>query len=219
MVGDDWEYDLVGAAEAGLHTYWVTPDGAFPPDGRVAPAGVGRFSSFATRVCDGWLETLVCEDADRTALQARLKVYPGAVDAVSDAYDSEILECQPGGEEWSVRDIVCHLHGHEIYERERLERILSEDNPFLSVDAARREATREYRAGPFSRALQAFADQRKQTVAWLETLPDEAWQRPALDAIFGPTSFGEMVGFIVEHDRTHLRQMRTTIDEALRLCE
>jgi hypothetical protein len=56
-------------------------------------------------------------------------------------------------------------------------------------------------------------------VAWLEGLTAEAWERPARDAIFGPTYFGEMVGFIVEHDRTHLRQMRTTIDEALRMCE
>jgi FMN phosphatase YigB (HAD superfamily) len=219
MVGDDWEADLVGAGQAGLHTFWIAPDGSSLPDDRVAPAGVGSLSSFVERVCTGWLETLECEDADRTALQARLCVFPGAVDAVSGVYGSAILECRPGEEEWSVRDIVCHLREHELSERERLERILNEDNPFLSAEAGRRDANREYRTGPFVKAFDAFTTQRARTVAWLEGLPAGAWERPARDAIFGPTYFEEMVGFIVEHDRTHLRQMRTTIDEALRICE
>lgn len=219
MVGDNWDADLVGAAEAGLHTFWIAPDGVSLPDDRVEPAGVGSFSSFVERVCNGWLDTLVCEDSDHRALQARLRAFPGAVDATAGAYDNDILECRPGGEEWSVRDIVCHLHEHEISERERLERILSEDNPFLSADAGRRETNKDYRSGPFEKAIEAFTRQRTQTTAWLETLPADAWKRPARDAIFGPSFFGEMVGFIVEHDRTHLRQMRATIDEALRVCE
>ncbi len=219
MVGDDWEADLVSATEAGLHTFWIAPDGAPAPDGRITPAGIGSLSSFVKRVCDGWLDTLICEDSDRAALQARLRAYPGAVDAATSGYDASTLECRPGEEEWSVRDIVCHLHEHELSERERLERILNEENPFLSAEAGRRDVNRDYRTGPFARAMEAFTGQRTRMAAWLEGLTAEAWERPARDAIFGPTYFGEMVGFIVEHDRTHLRQMRATIDEALRMCE
>jgi len=32
------------------------------------------------------------------------------------------------------------------------------------------------------------------------------WDRPARHAIFGPTSLQELVGFMAEHDRLHVRQ-------------
>jgi hypothetical protein len=43
------------------------------------------------------------------------------------------------------------------------------------------------------------------TVELLRSLKDE-WKRKARHAIFGPTDLQELVKFIAEHDKLHIRQ-------------
>ncbi|NJN45098.1 MAG: DinB family protein, partial [Anaerolineae bacterium] len=60
-------------------------------------------------------------------------------------------------------------------------------------------------------ALQDFISHRLNTLALLEFLDDAGWQRPARHAIFGPTTLQEVSQFIAEHDRLHIRQIRSLI--------
>ena len=219
MVGDDWGNDIVGAAEAGLHTYWVTPGNAQPPLGDVPLDGCGTYEQFIDAVDAGWLDTLICEDSGRTALIHRLAAYPAAVDAVRRPHPRAVLECCPGEAEWSSRDVVCHLCEHEREERTRLQRILTESNPFLSANASSQAAGGRYQDMAFEEAFKSWVEHRADTLAWLRSIPAEDWVRPARDAIFGPTYFQEMVGFMAEHDRTHLHQMQDAIAYALTACE
>ena len=46
----------------------------------------------------------------------------------------------------------------------------------------------------------------------LRTAPEEAWSKQARHAIFGPSSFLEVIGFMAEHDRLHLRQAWRTLE-------
>jgi hypothetical protein len=39
------------------------------------------------------------------------------------------------------------------------------------------------------------------------------WDRKARHAIFGPTDMEELVKFIVEHDKLHIRQTWSTINQ------
>lgn len=54
MVGDDWRNDIAPAAAVGLHTYWVCPPGATPPDPRLA-TGRGALETFYQKLSAGWL--------------------------------------------------------------------------------------------------------------------------------------------------------------------
>jgi hypothetical protein len=48
----------------------------------------------------------------------------------------------------------------------------------------------------------------------LKTLKEqsqEMWFRSARHAIFGPTNFQEVVGFIADHDRLHIQQAWKTL--------
>ena len=48
----------------------------------------------------------------------------------------------------------------------------------------------------------------------LKTLKDqsqEMWSRNARHAIFGPTNFQEVVGFVADHDRLHIQQAWKTL--------
>lgn len=218
MVGDNWEADLVGAAEAGLHTYWIAGSGAEAPGELPALVGQGTTIDFADAVADGLLDGLANRKLSREAVLVSLTAYPAVVDALGRPYNRAILECVPGEHEWSARDIICHLRDHEAQDRRRLQATLDGDNPFLQANTNPWEQVEVYRRVSFREALQTFAAERARTVKWLNSLPAAAWKRPARDAIFGPTCFEEIVRFIAEHDQTHLRQMSAAIDYAETVC-
>ncbi len=218
MVGDDWDSDVVGAAAAGLHVYWIAAEGDQPPDASLID-GYGSFEDFIARVEAGWLETLGAPPLGPSALIARVGAFPAAIDALCRQYAQPVLECQPGAGEWSVRDVICHLRDYAAEEdRLRLRRIVEESNPFLSGNYDPWGNAHRYAEVPVSQALADLAQRREELVTWLKGLPDEAWARPARHAIFGPTTFKEMVKFIIDHDRTHWQQMIDAIQAALPVC-
>jgi FMN phosphatase YigB (HAD superfamily) len=215
MVGDDWERDIAGPISAGLSTFWVT-NGHTPPDGQRGKAdGHGSFDTFVDGVVAGWLDTLEPPCKTRDALLHQLSATPAAIDALLRDHPTDVIARQPSPDEWSVLITISHLRCHERSEdRPWLKRILAEDDPFIS--ATHSQETHAPRPQAPHEELRAFAEQRKETVAWLKTLPDEVWARRARHSIFGPTCFREMIGFMAEHDRTHLRQMHVAIDHVTR---
>jgi hypothetical protein len=62
-------------------------------------------------------------------------------------------------------------------------------------------------------ALKEFNDARRETLTLLKEVAIDclAWKRKARHAIFGPTNFLEVVGFIAEHDRLHIHQAWSTL--------
>lgn len=218
MVGDDWDHDIAPAMAIGMHTFWITADSA-PPEGVELPDGWGTLEQFAERVRAGWLENVPPRSLGHQALIGRLAAFPAAIAATIQGYTREVLECAPDDQEWSARDIICHLRDHDAEEdRRRLERILEQDNPFLSANYDPWAHAHVYADTPVDQALRHFVRSRASMVSWLKGVPAHAWNRPARNAIFGPTTFEEMVRFATEHDRTHLRQLREAIAYAVTVC-
>jgi hypothetical protein len=62
-------------------------------------------------------------------------------------------------------------------------------------------------------ALKEFNEARRNTLTLLKEMTAErsAWERKARHAIFGPTNFLEVVGFIAGHDRLHIHQAWSTL--------
>ena len=61
-------------------------------------------------------------------------------------------------------------------------------------------------------AVRVFTSTRMQTVDILRNLTNE-WSRKARHAIFGPTDLQELVKFMAEHDRLHIRQICATVEQ------
>jgi hypothetical protein len=218
MVGDDWGQDIAPAMAAGLHTFWVNTTDT-PEDQSWQPDGWGTLEQFSERVHAGWLENIPPRTIGQEALIRRLAAFPAGIAAAIEGYSDSVLECAPSDEDWSARDIVCHLRDHDNEEdRRRLERILTEDNPFLSANYDAWSRAHDYSSVSITQAMQELVRSRGGLIEWLSKLADEAWTRPARNAIFGPTTFEEMVRFATEHDRTHLRQMREAIVNAIAIC-
>ncbi len=218
MVGDDWVNDMTGAAAIGMHTFWLAKPDSVPPDKSLRLSGSGSYPQFVSMVESGWLELIEPKRSECDALLTRLAAFPAAVAHLVETYSRDVLECRPAEDEWSVRDTIDHLRDHDLNERQRLSRILSADNPFLSTMAATPDDSARFLAVDVYGALQTFATERGEMVNWLRAIPDKEWDRPARDAIFGPTTFEEMVRFVAAHDRTHLHQMQDSIVYALGAC-
>jgi FMN phosphatase YigB (HAD superfamily) len=55
MVGDNWGWDVICAGEAGIPSYWITMDGAKPPEPVVPIVGRGDLDEFLTAAENGKL--------------------------------------------------------------------------------------------------------------------------------------------------------------------
>jgi hypothetical protein len=47
----------------------------------------------------------------------------------------------------------------------------------------------------------------------LKSLEPDVWSRRARHAIFGPTNFLEVTGFLTDHDRMHIQQAWKTLKQ------
>lgn len=216
MVGDDWENDIAPAQRAGLNTFWIRPDGTAPGSSPATPDGQGTFNDFTLRVCNqGWLDTVQPQPLQPSMIEARLLGNIGALFSLLREHAPERWWMHPDPAEWSPLEVVCHLRDSErLVQRPRLERIATEDDPFITVPQdppGPGEIACE--ANDYCDPAESLAAERELTVELLRGLPAEAWSRPARHSIFGPTTLLEMANFIATHDRLHLQQICQTIGQ------
>jgi len=212
MVGDDWEGDVQAAASAGLNTFWVTDRGDAPAG--FAPDGQGTLEDLLRMARDeDWLESLRPRQRDWPSYLVNALGTLAAIDSLLREADPDSVVHCPADDAWSVRDAICHLRDHETeVDRPRLQQVLEEDDPFISATNYNPRAhSHEYSEEDAHEALRTFAERRAETIAMLEDLPANAWERPARHSVFGPTTLGELVKFMADHDRIHLRQMRDAL--------
>jgi FMN phosphatase YigB (HAD superfamily) len=214
MVGDDWRNDITPAAQAGMNTFWVRPDGTPSEDGHIRSDGEGTLHDLAVRICNqDWLSALEPHPLTAAQIGPRLLGNVGALFSLLREHAPDYWWRHPDPAEWSPLEVVCHLRDSErAVQRPRLERITTEDNPFLSAP--------HDPPGPgeigcetdnYCDPAEEFAAERQRTVDFLAALPAETWDRPARHSIFGPTTLLEMANFTATHDRLHLQQICQTI--------
>ncbi|MBN2471142.1 MAG: HAD-IA family hydrolase [Anaerolineae bacterium] len=213
MIGDDWENDIAPAEQAGMNTFWVRPDGTPPGQSPATPDAEGTLKDFMLRAQQGWLEALEPRPLRPAMLPPRLLGNVGALFSLLREHAPERWWMHPDPAEWSPLEVVCHLRDSEaLVQRPRLERIASEDNPFLtSPQDPPGPGEMGCETDDYCNPAEEFAVERAITVEVLRALPPEAWQRPARHSIFGPTTLLEMANFTATHDRLHLQQICQTI--------
>jgi hypothetical protein len=213
MIGDSFDHDIAAAHQAGLPTFWVSPDGPSIPEGQPVPNGSGELSDFIP-----WLDatdpgSLLPDLASPSAILACLRATPALLHSLCKDLTPEDWTRRPAEGEWSIIEILCHLTDMDSeVNLPRLRKVLGESNPFLAgVDTDAWADSRQYilRDGPQS--LQAFVAARLEIIAFLERLSPEDWQRLARHAIFGPTCLKELIVFAAGHDRIHIRQVHQTL--------
>ncbi|MBZ0298844.1 MAG: HAD-IA family hydrolase [Anaerolineae bacterium] len=211
MVGDSLTNDMRPAAVLGLSTYGVNENHLEEQPEDVDQAG-GLTQFYELVQHEGWADKFVPRPPKPEAIEPQLRGNLGALFGLLDGVQPNHWHQRPDPNEWSILEIVCHLlESEDRVQRPRLERILLEDNPFLSAPKPP--------PGPGAvqpcdddgdHAAKRFAERRQQTIDWLQQLTPGDWHRPARHSIFGLTSLLEMAHFTAQHDRLHLNQLCQT---------
>lgn len=213
MVGDSPANDIAPARQAGLATFWVTPQDASLSENQPPSTGHGALTDFLPWLDTTDLDSLLPDFSSPSAILATLRATPALFYSLCSDLTSEAWTVRPAVGEWSAVEILCHLTDMDAeVNLPRFRKVAQETNPFVAgIETNAWAETRLYiqRDGPQS--LRDFVNARHELLAFLETLSPEEWQRPARHAVFGPTRLQEMANFAANHDRLHIRQIFQTI--------
>ncbi len=210
MVGNDIERDLLPAHKLGLPTYMIDGDSASKPD---FIAGQGSLADLRP-----WLETVnlsALEPDFHTpdALLTILTSTPAVLHSLTTPLTAEQWRHEPTRDDWAMNELVCHLRDteKEIHQLQ-LKLLLEREGAFIPrPENAIWANEREYLNVHGPTALAEFTAARVENLKTLRAQPEQMWSRKARHAIFGPTSFLEVVRFIADHDRLHIQQAWKTL--------
>jgi len=223
MVGNDEERDLRRAQELGLVTYRVGS-----PQDAVA-AGMAPVTGASTEVGSGalnelrpWLEAMEGWRLDpalksRRAIVAILTSTPAVLGTLVGGLSKDAWRHEPSPDDWAMIELISHLRDTEREVHRAQIRVLQQEaQPFVPrPDAAVWAKQRRYLDEDGPTALAEFTAARLETLRQLAEFGEDAWGRSARHAIFGPTNFTEVVGFMADHDRLHIQQAWRTLRAAL----
>jgi hypothetical protein len=130
------------------------------------------------------------------------------VRSILQAVPSTSLE-PPADGEWGARAVLEHLIDVEgIAFRERIGRILNEDDPFIrSIDPPARLEEGGYVELPLDELIDRLARMRGEDVEWLRSLSLAQLERTGTHDEAGTIGASELVHYWACHDLLHLRQL------------
>lgn len=202
MAGNDVDGELRQAETLGLTTFHVVPAG---PGAAPAAADLMRLREWIVSA-EGGLQApaFATKAAVLAMLQATPAILAGYLAGLSQAEWSGVKSAG----DWALVELVCHLRDTEReVHAQQISTLVNSETPFVArPDAAVWAKQRPYRQEEGAAALKQFIAARTSAMERLSLLPDEVWTKPARHAIFGPSSLLEVIGFMAEHDRLHLRQ-------------
>ncbi len=134
--------------------------------------------------------------------------FTAAVQGVSEA----VLSRRPDEQNWSAKEIICHVRDTEEYFLSRFQMIISLDEPkFSPADAGRWAAERQYLRHDVGEALMAFRQRRRETLSFSKEIKPGQWQRTCLHAIRGRMTLRDYLNLLAGHDRNHLDQIKRAL--------
>jgi hypothetical protein len=130
------------------------------------------------------------------------------------AADDPRWDRRPDPERFTLREALAHLADWEPIWLERVSRIAEAGNPFLpSVDESALAIENSYSEQPPSRSIDRFLSGRRELVAFLRTVPDEAWDLTGDREFVGVLTLQQQAYFALSHDGYHMRQIVEWIKE------
>jgi hypothetical protein len=152
--------------------------------------------------------------------------------AIAGNADAE-LGRRPDAENWSAKEIVCHLRDVEELFQIRFHTVVALDEPRILVlgasaddlaawriggaighplDPARWAEERQYRRQDTREALVAFRKRRGEVLMLLQSLSAAEWQRGGIHLSRGRLTLEDWVASLAAHDDNHLDQLRRALE-------
>jgi DinB superfamily len=141
-----------------------------------------------------------------------LASFPQQLEAHYAAFPAQFTNWKPDSwegvpsEALSAIEQVCHVRDVEVdgYHL-RFARMLSETHPLLgSLDTDALVVERSYARANVAEVFAAFRAARLQTLALIESLTPEQWERMGEFEGYGPLTVRSLVHYLCSHDQQHL---------------
>ena len=147
-------------------------------------------------------ETLIQRYADGPArLKAALATVP-----------AEALKWRPEPGECSAHEVVVHCADSETNAAARIRYLAAEADPVIvGYDEAEWARRFEYHDHPLEPALALVETVRANTVALIQRMPEEAWQRVGRHSESGRYSAEDWLRIYAEHLEIHARQIEANV--------
>jgi len=210
MVGNDVQRDLDSANRLGLKTYFIDGEAGSSPG---FEAGRGRLGDLRPWLESIDLSTLTPSYKSPEAILGIMESTPAVLQSLSVSLSETDWRHEPERNDWAMNEIVCHLRDteREIHEVQ-LNLMLERPDAFIPrPDTSVWASEREYLNIDGAQALAEFAAARLANLEKLKKMDAATWSRKARHAIFGPTNFLEVLGFMADHDQMHIQQAWQTL--------
>lgn len=210
MVGNDVQRDLIPAHRLGLKTYFIDGDSTSSPG---FEAGRGSLTDLRP-----WLESIDVSTLEPSfkspdGILGIMQATPAAMQSMLSLLTRDEWQCAPTEEDWAMNEILCHLRDTEIeIHQMQLKLMFERDGAFIPrPDTGVWASERDYLHEDGKKALGEFTSARIETIRMMKEMDVDFWSRKARHAIFGPTNILEVAGFMADHDRMHLQQVKKTL--------
>ena len=130
----------------------------------------------------------------------------------------ETYHWRPAPEKWSLLEIVCHLYDEEREDfRARVRHVLeTPELPLPRFNPIAWVTERHYAAQDYEEMLARFLAERRNSVAWLESLVSPNWATAYEHPTLGPQTAGMFLVNWLAHDYLHIRQVNRYLFEILK---
>jgi len=211
MVGNDMERDIRPAQMLGLATYHVDDEPASRSGSEAG--GRGKLADLRLWIESTDLATLTPSFKSIDSVLGILSATPAALNGLSCRLNPFAWSHEPTPDDWALTEIICHLRDTEREIHQMQIRLFKDQNePFIPrPDTSVWASQRNYLHENGISALKEFNEARRETLMLLKKITTEEWGHKARHAIFGPTNFLEVIGFMADHDRMHIQQVWSTL--------
>ena len=131
------------------------------------------------------------------------------IPALAGGFTLEQARRRPAPGSWSALEVICHLYDEEREDfREHLDMILNRPNDqWHSIDPEGWVTARKYNERDLQDMLGQFADERRQSLAWLKGLSAPNWESKVVTPPGFEIRAGDMAASWAAHDNLHMRQL------------
>jgi hypothetical protein len=154
---------------------------------------------------------MTTETDERTGRLQRFRTgFDDVAEALAGATDAQ-LDRDPGGGEWTARQVAHHLADSEAMAYIRLRRLVAEDEPQIQGYDEPEWARRLHYDRPIETSLAVLQAVRAASLQLLEVLTPEEWARTGTHSEAGAYSVDRWLGIYSEHSHEHAEQIRRTL--------
>jgi hypothetical protein len=134
---------------------------------------------------------------------------PNKIRLMVESLTAEEQRSKPTEGGFSVLENICHLRDiEEKGYRNRIERILSEENPFLpDIDGDKLALEREYQKQNLFTELSVFSANRAESLSLIRKSSSEDLERTGVLENVGQITLSKLLLIMSEHDREHLQSL------------